>query len=60
MEDDLSVHRFRVGSYLPRPIKSIAVESIYSNKTAVGREDGQIEVAALLSVELSFIFLLDS
>jgi hypothetical protein len=44
MEEELDIHRFRVGNYLPRPIKSIAVESVYSNKIAVGREDGQIEV----------------
>jgi hypothetical protein len=41
---DFTVHRLRFGNWLPSAIKSIAVDRKYSNKVAVGREDGEIEV----------------
>lgn len=40
----MEVHRLRIGNYLPKAIKSIAVDHIYSQKIAIGREDGDIEV----------------
>ncbi len=38
------VHRFRFGDVLPSAIKSIASDS-YSSLVAIGREDGDIEIA---------------
>jgi hypothetical protein len=38
-----TVHRLRIGDWVPVPVKSIASD-LFSNKVAVGREDGEIEV----------------
>jgi hypothetical protein len=40
---EYTVHRLRIGDWVPAPIKSIAADP-YSNKVAVGREDGDIEI----------------
>jgi hypothetical protein len=49
---EFTVHRLRFGNWLPSAIKSIAVDRKYSNKVAVGREDGEIEVSCLTAVYL--------
>jgi hypothetical protein len=40
---DFSVHRLRIGDWVPCAIKSIAVDP-FSSKIAVGRDNGDIEV----------------
>jgi hypothetical protein len=40
---DFSVHRLRIGDWVPSAIKSIAADP-FSEKVAVGRENGDIEV----------------
>jgi hypothetical protein len=40
---DFSVHRLRIGDWVPCSIKSIAADPL-SGKIAVGRDNGDIEV----------------
>ena len=42
---DYTVHRLRIGEYIPGVIQSIASDP-FSSSIAVGREDGQIEILA--------------
>ena len=45
---DFTVHRFRFGNWMPSAVKALAVDQLFSNKVAVGREDGDIEVSHFL------------
>lgn len=42
---DFTVHRLRFGNWMPAAVKAIAVDKKFSNKVAIGREDGDIEVS---------------
>lgn len=58
---DFTVHRLRFGNWMPAAVKSIAVDRKFSNKVAVGREDGDIEVGfPSTSVQLYIWYFDDS
>jgi hypothetical protein len=42
---DFTVHRLRIGEWVPSAVRSIAADP-FSSKVAVGRENGEIEVSS--------------
>jgi U3 small nucleolar RNA-associated protein 4 len=42
--DEVFVHRFRCGDWVPSAIRSLAVDDMFTSRVAIGREDGSIEI----------------